>query len=91
MTADIRHGILNVMPANSPTALPPLDTPGSRIKFLRRSKGMTQETLARRVFTTQPTVARWEKDEFLPGRPAQALLADALDVNRTFIFNELAA
>lgn len=79
------------MPANSNGVLPSLDTPGSRIKFLRRAKSMTQETLARSVFTTQPTVARWESDEFLPSRASQALLADALGAERSFLFPEQVA
>jgi transcriptional regulator with XRE-family HTH domain len=73
------------MPANSQTAL---ETPGGRIRFLRRSKDMTQESLARAVFTTQPTIARWEKDEFLPSRQSQRLLADALGVSPAFLFPE---
>lgn len=79
------------MAANSPTACPALDTPGKRIKFLRRSKDLTQESLARTVFTTQATVARWEADEFRPGRQAQVLLAEALGTTRIFLFGEMVA
>lgn len=79
------------MEATGQTALTPLDTPGQRIRFLRRSRDLTQETLARQVFTTQPTVARWEKDEFLPGKQAQVLIAEALGTSRLFLFGEHAA
>jgi DNA-binding transcriptional regulator YiaG len=74
------------VPANGPTAISELATPGDRIKFLRQSKDMTQVSLARTVYTTQPTVARWESNEFVPNRQAQALLADALGCSRDFLF-----
>lgn len=58
------------------------NTPGSRIRFFRRYKGLSQEALAKLVFTTQATIARWEADEFRPNRQAQVLLADVLEVDR---------
>ena len=68
-----------------------LETPGKRLRFLRKSKGLTQETLARKVFVTQPAVAQWENDNWLPARPTQALIADVLDTSRNFLFGEEAA
>ncbi len=65
-----------------------LDTPGRRMRFLRTSKEMTQETLARKVFVTQPAVAQWEADRWLPARPTQVLIAEALGTSRTFLFGE---
>ena len=76
------------MPANSSIALTGLETPGARIRFLRRSQDLTQETLARMALTTQPTVARWERDEFLPHKASKKLLADALGVAPEFLFGE---
>lgn len=67
-----------------------LSTPGKRIRFLRNSKEMTQETLARKVFVTQGAVAHWEADNTLPARPTQALLAEALGTTRAFLFEEQA-
>lgn len=64
----------------------PLKTPGQRIKFFRDQKGMSQRALARAVYTTQPTIARWENDQFRPAKQAQALLADVLDVPRLVLF-----
>lgn len=61
------------------------------MRFLRQSKNMTQLTLARIVLTTQPTVARWERDEFLPSRASQVLLAEALGTSRLFLFGEAVA
>lgn len=65
-----------------------LDSPGKRIKFLRKSKGWTQETFARKVFVTQPAVAQWEADLWLPARPTQVLIADELGTTRLFLFGE---
>lgn len=79
------------MADTGPATLSPLDTPGQRLKFLRKAREMTQQDLAKKVFTTQPTVARWEKDEFLPHIGSQILLAEALGVSRAFIFGERAA
>lgn len=68
-----------------------MDTPGARIRFLRLAKGWSQETLAAKVMVSQPAVAQWEADTYVPGRQSQALLADHLDVSRTFLFGELDA
>lgn len=76
------------MPVTDQATLTPLDTPGQRIRFMRRSRELTQADLARLIFTTQPTVARWERDEFLPGKQSMVLLAQALGVSRLFLFGE---
>lgn len=68
-----------------------LDTPGKRIKFLRKSKGWTQETMARKVYVTQPAVAQWEADLWLPARPTQVLVAEQLGTTRAFLFEEQAS
>jgi transcriptional regulator with XRE-family HTH domain len=67
-----------------------MTTPGKRMKFLRNAKGLTQETLARQVFVTQPAVAQWEADVCLPARPTQVLVAEALGTTRAFLFEEQA-
>lgn len=67
-----------------------LSTPGKRLRFLRRSKGLTQETLGRKVHVTQAAVAQWERDARRPHPATQLLLADALDTNRSFLFGEAA-
>jgi len=63
-----------------------VNTPGQRIRLLRKAKGMTQETLARRVFVTQPAVAQWESDTWTPTPTTQQLLADELGTSRRFLF-----
>lgn len=65
-----------------------LGTPGSRIRFLREAKGMSQQTLAAAVFATQPAVSQWENDLWRPGRATQKLVAEALGTTRLFLFGE---
>lgn len=66
-------------------------TVGGRIRFLREAKGWTQEVLAKHVHVSQPAVAQWETNKWLPGRQSQFLLAEALGVTRAFLFGEEAA
>ena len=68
-----------------------LNTPGKRITFLRQSKDWSQETLAARVHVTQPAVAHWEADRYLPSRQSRVLLAEAFGVTSAFLFGEMAA
>lgn len=65
-----------------------LATPGQRIRFLRKARGMSQVTLAAKVYTSQPAVSQWEKDRWLPSRQSQNLLADALGTTRSFLFGD---
>lgn len=65
-----------------------LDTPGQRIRFIRQSLGFSQEALAAKVFATQPAVSQWENDHWLPSRQSQALLAQALNTSRAFLFGD---
>lgn len=64
---------------------------GGRIRMLRLAKGWSQETLAEAVHVTQPAVAQWESNRWLPSRQSQFLLAEALGTTRTFLFAEAAA
>lgn len=68
-----------------------LSTPGARIKFLRLAKEMSQEALAKQVFTSQPAVSMWENDVWLPSPQSQRLLAEALGSTRGFLFGEAVA
>lgn len=67
------------------------ETIGGRIKSMRRVKGWTQETLAKKVHVSQPAVAQWESNRWTPGKRSQELLAEALGVTRSFLFGEEAA
>lgn len=53
-----------------------MDRPGPLIARLRREEGVTQAQLARRMGTTQPAVAKLERDD---SNPTFATVADALD------------
>lgn len=68
-----------------------LNTPGQRIKFMRKAKGWNQETLAAKVLVTQPAVSQWESDGVIPARQSQMLLAEALGTTREFLFGVHAA
>lgn len=59
--------------------------------MLRQSKDLTQETLAKMVLASQAAVAHWEADRWLPTRPSQHLLADALGCTQAFLFPEQVA
>lgn len=68
-----------------------LNTPGQRIKFMRKAKGWNQETLASKVYVSQPAVSQWESDGVVPARQSQMLLAEALGTTREFLFGEQVA
>ena len=39
---------------------------GEQLRKAREDKGMTQQTLADKLFVTRPTVSRWERGERYP-------------------------
>ena len=51
------------------------------IKKLRTEKGLSQNTLADKLFVTQPTVARWESGTRLPDAMMMTRLAEVLGVS----------
>lgn len=51
---------------------------GERIKFSRKSSGLSQVDLAKRIGVSQPAVANWESGLHDPRRVVLAKLADAL-------------
>lgn len=61
-------------------------TIGGRIRMLRLAAGWSQETLATKVHVSQPAVAQWESNKWVPGRQSQFLLAEALGTTRQFLF-----
>lgn len=69
-----------------PKEAPDIQTPGGRIRFLRETKDLTQAALAAKVYVSQPAVAQWETNKWLPGRQSQMLLAEALGCTREFLF-----
>lgn len=59
--------------------------------MLRKAKGWSQETLARKANTSQPAISQWEGNLWTPALGSQIALAEALGVNRSFLFGSEAA
>lgn len=66
------------------------DSPGARIRMLRRANGWTQQDLAKRVHATQAAVSHWESGRYHPALHSQIHIAEALRVTRIFLFGERA-
>lgn len=54
---------------------------GENIQYLRKSKNLTQESLAEQIGVSRQTVAKWESGESAPDLDAAAKLSQALDVS----------
>lgn len=57
------------------------------IKKLRMRKGLSQQTLADKMFVTRPTVARWESGVRLPDAVMITRLAEVLGVDINFLLS----
>jgi transcriptional regulator with XRE-family HTH domain len=64
---------------------------GERLAAVREMNGMTQGALAGKVYVTQPAVSQWERGHTLPSLSMQHRIADALKVQRSFLFSEVIA
>ena len=53
----------------------------NNLKTARKSKGLSQKTLAEMLFVSNTTVARWEKGTRLPDAEMIAKIAECLDVD----------
>ena len=53
----------------------------------RRSRGLTQEQLAAKLFVTRQAVSRWERGEVVPGIDMIKLIAMVLDVPVTMLID----
>jgi transcriptional regulator with XRE-family HTH domain len=69
-----------------PNGTPDLNTIGGRLKWIRLERRLTQEALGTKVHAHQSTVAHWEANRAVPDRRTQLMLAEVLDVQRTFLF-----
>ena len=56
-----------------------METLGTRLKQLRKNKGLTQQQLADKVGVSKTSVIYWEKDENVPKYESLMLLSNALD------------
>lgn len=61
---------------------------GQRIKRKRLELKLTQNQVAEKLFVTQQTVARWEKDQHVPPIKAVQDLSDLFDVPPSYFFGE---
>lgn len=66
------------------------NTAGGRIRLVREANGLTQAALASKVFVTQPAVAQWEANRWIPSHQSQVHLAEALGTTRHALFGEAA-
>jgi len=64
---------------------------GQKIKKLREQKGITQETMALQLDVTQSNYGRLEKDDRRLNVVKLLKIARILDVNITFLFNDVAS
>lgn len=53
-------------------------TVGQRIRWARKRKALSQETLAKALGTTRQVVIRWERDKHLPNSLSRERLSEAL-------------
>ena len=61
---------------------------GKRIRSLRLTFDLTQETLGRKCHVSQAAVSQWERGVKLPARRTQYLVADVLRTTRAQLFRE---
>ena len=56
------------------------NTIGKFISALRRANGMTQRELADKLFVSDKTVSRWERDECAPDLSLIPVIAELFDI-----------
>ena len=61
---------------------------GENIQHLRKSKSMSQESLAEKVGVSRQTIAKWEAGESAPDLEMAGKLSQALDVSLDMLANE---
>ena len=64
------------------------DTFGNRLKKLRKKAGISQPELAELVGVHETTIRRWENSHYTPDARVVSLLADALHVSVSDLFND---
>ncbi len=58
---------------------------GERLRQLRQSEGISQRDLADRLFVSQQTVAKWEKESTSPNPDTLRKIADVFNVSVDFL------
>jgi len=60
---------------------------GERIKNLRKSKGYSQEQLAKIVNTTDKTISKWENNRLEPNITSLTLLSNVFNISIDYLVN----
>lgn len=60
---------------------------GHKLKTLRKQRGLTQKELAEKLFLSQSSITRFEKDEILPTSETLSKIANYFDVSIDFLLN----
>ncbi|QPZ41501.1 helix-turn-helix transcriptional regulator [Bacillus halotolerans] len=60
---------------------------GHKLKTLRKQRGLTQKELAEKLFLSQSSITRFEKDEILPTSETLSKIANFFDVSIDFLLN----
>ncbi|AQP95793.1 MULTISPECIES: helix-turn-helix domain-containing protein [Bacillus] len=60
---------------------------GHNLKTLRKQKGLTQKQLAEKLFLSQSSITRFEKDEILPTSETLNKIANFFDVSIDYLLN----
>ena len=60
-------------------------TMGERIKKIRKDKSLTQQALAKKMGTTQNSIARYETDKVTPSSAVISLICREFHVNETWL------
>lgn len=73
------------------TEVPSNESLGSRLRQLRKARGLTQEALADQVGVSKPAISSWEKGKAQPRATRATALAHALGVPVQSLFGQDAA
>lgn len=60
---------------------------GHKLKTLRKQRGLTQKELAEKLFLSQSSITRFEKDEILPTSETLSKIANYFDVSIDFLLD----
>ncbi|MGG0777433.1 helix-turn-helix domain-containing protein [Bacillus rugosus] len=60
---------------------------GHKLKNLRKQRGLTQKELAEKLFLSQSSITRFEKDEILPTSETLSKIANYFDISIDFLLD----
>lgn len=62
---------------------------GKRLQEARKSKGLSQEEIAKHLGTKAPVIGRYERDEMKPSIEVASKIADLLEVSLDFLVGRM--